>query len=78
LRSRYTTFLNETYIPDEIVVLSSDLDRTIMSAQLCLAGLYPVLDLKENWNPNITWQPVPLRTVPVKFDNVKKTENFKL
>jgi len=69
LRTRYQEFLSEKYVPKEIYVLSSEADRTIMSAELCLAGLYPT----ENgtlWNAELQWQPVPLHTIEAKQDNV--------
>lgn len=55
---------------NEIYVLSSDLDRTIMSAQLNLAGLFPTNKSQTNWNPDINWQPVPLHTIAMEDDNI--------
>ncbi|XP_058859336.1 lysosomal acid phosphatase-like [Acipenser ruthenus] len=63
LRRRYRGFLNETYIRREISVRSTDYDRTLMSAEANLAGLYPP-NGSEVFNPNITWQPIPVHTVP--------------
>ena len=40
-RKRYAHFLSENYNPDEILVKSTDIKRTIESAQYHLAGLYP-------------------------------------
>jgi hypothetical protein len=40
-RLRYGTFLSNTYTPLEIYIKSSDFNRTIMSAQAQLQGLYP-------------------------------------
>jgi len=56
-------------VPDQIYAQSSDLDRTIITAQICLAGMFPA----ENgtaWNPDLNWQPVPLRTIATEHDNV--------
>jgi lysosomal acid phosphatase len=53
-------------------VASSDLDRTLMSAYCVLAGLYPPTDAEE-WNPDIKWQPVPVRSIPAADDNVSGT-----
>uniref|UniRef100_A0A3B3U3V6 Lysosomal acid phosphatase n=1 Tax=Poecilia latipinna TaxID=48699 RepID=A0A3B3U3V6_9TELE len=39
LRTRYKDFLNESYIRHEILVRSTDVDRTLMSAEANLAGL---------------------------------------
>ncbi|XP_033909763.2 lysosomal acid phosphatase isoform X1 [Acipenser ruthenus] len=63
LRRRYRGFLNETYSRREILIRSTDYDRTLMSAEANLAGLYPP-NGSEVFNPNITWQPIPVHTVP--------------
>lgn len=67
LRRRYTNFLNTTFHVDDIYVQSSDVDRTLMSAQSTLAGLYPPVGNKI-WNRNILWQPIPVHTMPVSED----------
>uniref|UniRef100_A0A8C5WCC2 acid phosphatase n=1 Tax=Leptobrachium leishanense TaxID=445787 RepID=A0A8C5WCC2_9ANUR len=69
LRKRYAGFLNETYNRHEVYVRSSDLDRTLMSAQANLAGLFPP-DKEQLWNPNILWQPIPVHTVPQSNENL--------
>ncbi|XP_025027697.1 testicular acid phosphatase homolog [Python bivittatus] len=66
LRERYAEFLSTSYKPQEIYVRSTDYDRTIMSAQANLMGLYP------NSNPQIAWKPVPIHTVPTKYDKLLK------
>ncbi|XP_018123000.1 prostatic acid phosphatase [Xenopus laevis] len=69
LRRRYDTFLNESYRHREVYVRSTDIDRTIMSAQANLAGLFqPTGD--QIWNPNITWEPIPVHTVPKTEDKL--------
>jgi len=67
LRERYSGFLSEKYIPDEIKVRSTDIDRTLMSAMSNLAGLYPPVG-DEVWNEGLAWQPIPVHTVPIQED----------
>ncbi|XP_040288878.1 prostatic acid phosphatase [Bufo bufo] len=69
LRKRYSGFLNETYSRHEVHVRSTDVDRTLMSAQANLAGLYPPVG-RQIWNKNIAWQPIPVHTVPLSEDNL--------
>ncbi|CAK6971043.1 lysosomal acid phosphatase [Scomber scombrus] len=63
LRNRYKGFLNESYDRHEISVRSTDYDRTLMSAESNLAGLYPPSG-RQVFNPNMPWQPIPVHTVP--------------
>lgn len=72
LRERYienTTLLRSAYSRYEIYVRSTDLNRTLMSAQADLAGLYPPTE-DQKWNPAIMWQPIPVHTQPVPDDYV--------
>ncbi|XP_005990990.1 testicular acid phosphatase homolog isoform X2 [Latimeria chalumnae] len=71
LRKRYTSFLNSTYDRQEIYVRSTDYDRTLMSAQANLAGLYPPQG-QQLWNPDIKWQPIPIHTLPAHEDKLLK------
>lgn len=70
LRSRYDGFLSKDYSPYEILAQSSTVDRTIMSADANLAGLYPPEDAQSHWNPEINWQPIPVHNKPEYIDNV--------
>ncbi|KAG9334524.1 hypothetical protein JZ751_007523, partial [Albula glossodonta] len=63
LKKRYQGFLNETYNRHEIWVRSTDYDRTLMSAEANLAGMYPP-DGSQVFNPSLDWQPIPVHTVP--------------
>lgn len=69
LRERYSKFLPETYNRENIYVRSTDVDRTLMSAESNLAGLYPPREWQK-WNKNISWQPIPIHTVPGNLDEV--------
>ncbi|XP_029440916.1 LOW QUALITY PROTEIN: testicular acid phosphatase homolog [Rhinatrema bivittatum] len=71
LRRRYMHFLSPSYRRQEIYVRSTDYDRTLMSAQVNLAGLYPP-NGTQRWNPEIPWQPVPIHTMPVSQDRLLK------
>ncbi|XP_037041883.1 lysosomal acid phosphatase-like [Bradysia coprophila] len=67
LRSRYNGFLSPSYKFDEIYIQSSDVDRTLMSAQANLAGLYAPRG-RQIWNPLLLWQPIPVHTQPQETD----------
>ncbi|ERL91264.1 venom acid phosphatase Acph-1-like [Dendroctonus ponderosae] len=69
LRERYHNFLGEFYYPEVIEAYSTDYNRTKMSLQLVLAGLFPPReeDLFEN---SILWQPVPFNYLPKYQDKV--------
>ncbi|XP_018918009.2 testicular acid phosphatase homolog isoform X1 [Bemisia tabaci] len=69
LRRRYDGFLSTTYSPAEIFVLSSRLDRCIMSVQLLLAGLYPPIGT-QMWNPDLLWQPIPVHSLNSGCDDI--------
>ncbi|KAG8433949.1 hypothetical protein GDO86_012347, partial [Hymenochirus boettgeri] len=71
LRRRYDHFLNSSYDRHEIYVRSTDYDRTLMSAQANLAGLYPPYG-SQLWHPEIHWQPLPVHTVPYYQDRLLK------
>ena len=71
LRTRYIDklkLLNPNYIDDTVYAVSSDTNRTILSAECLLLGLYPPgtgpkLDNGKSALPNLI-QPIPVRTVP--------------
>lgn len=78
LRKRYTNFLKEKYDPKEIYITSTEVDRTMMSAQSNLAGLY----YNENMNmvPGLNWRPIPVHLVSRITDtisNPNKCNKFK-
>ncbi|XP_023288233.1 venom acid phosphatase Acph-1 isoform X2 [Orussus abietinus] len=67
LRNRYDQFLGRVYRPAEVYAYSTDLDRTKVSLQLVLAGLYPPTP-SQKWNPNLPWLPIPTIYFPEKVD----------
>ncbi|KDR11063.1 Prostatic acid phosphatase [Zootermopsis nevadensis] len=69
LRARYNKFLGALYSPEIIVAQSTDVDRTKMSAQLELAGLWPPAP-SQQWNPDLLWQPIPLHSEPLERDSL--------
>lgn len=59
LRRRYNDLLGAKYSPNKVYVQSTDVDRTLMSAEACLSGLFIPTE-EEQWNKQIMWQPVPV------------------
>lgn len=49
--------------------IPKDSDRTLTSALLTLAGLFPP-NGSEIWNEHIQWQPIPVHTIPMRLDHV--------
>ncbi|KAJ6648315.1 Testicular acid phosphatase like [Pseudolycoriella hygida] len=68
-RRRYGKLISSKYSRNEVYIQSTDFDRTIMSAQVNLAGLFPPND-EEKWSNEILWQPIPVHTIPCELDHV--------
>ncbi|XP_018046837.1 PREDICTED: prostatic acid phosphatase-like isoform X1 [Atta colombica] len=75
LRKRYSGFLSDIYTPHDIYIQSTDVDRTLMSAEVNLAGLYPPVK-NEIWDNNIYWIPIPVHTIPAQEDYVLKASKY--
>ncbi|XP_068979220.1 venom acid phosphatase Acph-1-like isoform X1 [Bombus flavifrons] len=71
LKERYGKFLGDIYHPSDVYAYSTDYDRTKMSLQLVLAGLYHPTPL-QTWNENLSWMPIPIYYMPEKIDNILK------
>ncbi|XP_012268558.2 prostatic acid phosphatase [Athalia rosae] len=67
-RERYSHLLPQTYSRYDIYVRSTDVDRTLMSAEANLAGLYPPYG-NQVWD-KVKWLPIPVHTVPELEDNI--------
>ncbi|CAM4759161.1 unnamed protein product [Rotaria magnacalcarata] len=65
LRGRYGSILSLNYTASEIHVRSTDYDRTLMSAQSNLVGLYRLYNISDDKMPI---QPIPIHTVPTNED----------
>ncbi|XP_011503445.1 PREDICTED: prostatic acid phosphatase-like isoform X2 [Ceratosolen solmsi marchali] len=73
-RNRYDHLLPKTYSFYDIYIMSTDVDRTLMSAEANLAGLYPpsgdqVWDIK-------MWMPIPVHTIPEHEDNLLAVKKY--
>ncbi|XP_054267344.1 prostatic acid phosphatase-like [Macrosteles quadrilineatus] len=67
LRQRYDHLLTDQYSPDLVRVHSTDVDRTLMSAQANMAGMFPPKG-RQVWETSLPWQPVPIHTAPEDVD----------
>ncbi|KAF7266411.1 hypothetical protein GWI33_020242 [Rhynchophorus ferrugineus] len=67
LRLRYNSFLGSEWNINTLDVRSTDVNRTKMSAQLVLAGLYPPRG-QDVWTPFLNWQPIPYNYFPSSQD----------
>lgn len=75
LRRRYEKFLrNGTYSSNEITVRASDWDRTINTANLVLAGLFPPKG-NQVWNYNLPWQPIAVHSISKPIDYILYAED---
>lgn len=74
-RRRYEKLLGDgSYSPEKVFTVSSASDRTINSASLVLAGLFPPQN-DQIWNANLLWQPIPVYAISKSEDYLIKAEN---
>lgn len=69
LRRRYRNLLSSEFNVSDVYVRSSDSDRTLMSAQANLAGLYAPKG-RQVWNNFLLWRPVPVHSLPENIDYI--------
>ena len=69
LRDRYSSFLDPIYNRNKVFVRSTNVDRTLMSANSLLAGLFPPKDYQK-FNSNLDWQPIPIHTYDFDTDPI--------
>lgn len=59
LRTRYSAFLGDYYKTKEFRAFSTLKERTMMSAELVAAAIFPPKDYQK-WSNELKWQPVPV------------------
>lgn len=67
LRAKYNSFIGDFYDRIQVRARSTDMDRTLMTAQLVLTGLYPPKGYQE-WKSGFQWQPMAVHTVEKNDD----------
>ncbi|KAI5710521.1 hypothetical protein M8J75_009296 [Diaphorina citri] len=60
LRKMYDGFIGRNFRSDELYCTSTSSDRTLMTAQVVLAGMYPPVDSYHHLDPHLAWQPIPV------------------
>lgn len=70
-KKRYNNLTGNTYCRQHILVNSSGIDRTIMSAQCFLFGYYPANGAELWYDAHEEWQPIPVFEIPPMYDNVR-------
>lgn len=73
LRERFGEYLGR-YKSGDVYPYSTNHDRTKVSLQSALAGLYPP-ENDQKLHPSIDWMPIPTYTIPKAFDNVFNLRN---
>lgn len=69
IRKRYSGFLDVPYSSKKVTFRSTDVDRTIMSAQLVASAMYKPVGAQK-WNRYLDWQPVPIHSEPLNDDRL--------
>lgn len=69
MRKRYEKFIGSDYSAKKVYVRSTDVDRTLMSAECAMAALFPPSN-GQIWRSDFRWQPVPIHTIPSNEENL--------
>ncbi|XP_077287940.1 venom acid phosphatase Acph-1-like [Arctopsyche grandis] len=70
LRKRYDDFLGSLFYNDLVYARSTESERAFMSCALALAGLFPTKGTELDWNPNLNWSPIPIKSEPINEDTL--------
>ncbi len=70
LRNIYANFLNPIYNKKEVLIKSTDYDRTLQAAYALLSGLYPPGNSTQRFDKKLDWQPIPVHATSKESDNV--------
>ncbi|XP_045592584.1 prostatic acid phosphatase isoform X2 [Procambarus clarkii] len=70
LRNRYQNFVSEKWIPSEVYVRSTDVDRTLMSASCNLAAFYRPDNPDSFFEKDLEWMPTPIHTTLAENDEL--------
>ncbi|XP_015120215.1 venom acid phosphatase Acph-1 [Diachasma alloeum] len=80
-RKDYNDFFGPKYKNDIVYFQSADMMRSINTAQLLAAGLFPP-EPSQIWNPDLLWTPVPIRVTHLLEDylfySALMCENYKI
>lgn len=68
LRARYNKFFTDTWNVNYLEARSTNVNRTKMSLELLLAGLYPPKE-DQVWSA-LPWQPIPFNYASIDEDKV--------
>ncbi|CAH1713750.1 unnamed protein product [Aphis gossypii] len=69
IRKRYSGFLEVLYSSKKVSFRSTDVDRTLMSAQLVASAIYKPVGAQK-WNKYLDWQPIPIHSEPLNDDRL--------
>jgi lysosomal acid phosphatase len=73
LKNYYGGFMTPAYNPSRVYARSIDVDRSLMSANTLLSGMYPPSTSEQLWSPSVTWFPIPIHTTEAQFDQVRNS-----